>query len=283
MRMLDKRLVIVSGKGGVGKSAVTAATALAGARHGKKVLAIATNDPVGLATHLGRSNLGSEPEEISPGLHATSVDLADALTEYLRLQLKVPAPGFGAVSRAFDVLASTAPGIKEIITIGKVIYEVGRDVWDLVVVDAPPTGQIGSYLRAPRTVSELVPSGRVREQSDWMEGVLADDRTHLAFVTLAEELPVTETLEAMSDVEDARLGSSSVIANRLLPQLRASAEMLATVPAGAHRDAAVHHQAVYAQQRRWLGEITVDRRLPYLFGVLTPAEVAARLADEIRP
>lgn len=280
--MFDHGLVIVSGKGGVGKSAVAAALAHGAAAHGLRVLAIATNDNRGLATHLGRSEIGYRAEEVAPGLHATAIDLPSALTEYLQLQLKVPAPGFTLVARAFDVLASTAPGIREIITIGKVAYEVGRNVWDLVVVDAPATGQLGSYLRAPRVVSELVPTGRVREQSTWMESILVADTTTVVLVSLPEELPVNETLEAAAALrEEGTAGRHVVIANRVLPRLSIAAARVEGLEPGPIRQAAKLHHALYAEQQRWLAELEPDTHLPYLFGVLTSSEVAARLAEEL--
>jgi anion-transporting ArsA/GET3 family ATPase len=278
----DQGLVIVTGKGGVGKSAVAAAIARRAADHGRRVLALATTDTNGLAAHLGRSAIGYEPEELRPGLWASGIDLPSALTEYLQIQLKVPTPGFGMVARAFDVLASTAPGIREIITIGKVVYEYGRKVWDLVVVDAPATGQIGSYLRAPRTVSELVPTGRVREQSNWMEGILADDATQVVIVSLPEELPVRETLEAVADLDAHHsVGSHAIIANRVLPRLGVGAAAIDALESGPLRHAAELHRALYAEQQSWLGQLDTATRFPYLFGVLTPAEVSARLADEL--
>ncbi len=279
--MLDSGLVIVSGKGGVGKSAVAAALSFRAAAHGRRVLAIGTNDMRGLSAHLGRSTLTYQPDEIAPGLYATGIDLPSALTEYLRLQLKVPTPGFGMVARAFDVLATTAPGIREIITIGKVVYEVGRGVWDLVVVDAPPTGQIGSYLRAPRTVSELVPTGRVREQSSWMESILTAESTQVVLVALPEELPVKETRDAVDELEHGGLvGGYTVIANRVLPRLGVAAANIAALEPGPIREAAQHHQALYTEQQTWLAELGAAARLPYEFGIITPPEVAARLADE---
>ena len=278
--MFDQGLVLVSGKGGVGKSAVTAALAARSAAQGKRVLAMATNDDRGLAAHLGSDSLGYAPTEVSPGLYATGIDLPSALTEYLKLQLKVAAPGFGMVARAFDVLASTAPGIREIITIGKVIYEIGRNTWDLVVVDAPATGQLGSYLRAPRTVSELVPTGRVREQSEWMESILAAATTTVLLVALAEELPVRETQQAIAELDrDQGVGRYEVMVNRVLPRLGVGAAKIDAMEDGPIRQAALHHHAVYRAQQKWLAELRPARTLPYLFGVLTPAEVAARLAD----
>ena len=137
--MLERRLIIVTGKGGVGRSAVTAALALRAVHLGKRVLAVAMTDQTGLALHLGRERLDYEAREIRPGLHALAIHRPAALNEYLKVQLGVPkVTRMGPIARAFDALASTAPGIREVVTMGKVLWEVRRDAWDLVIADGCP-------------------------------------------------------------------------------------------------------------------------------------------------
>lgn len=278
--MLQGRLLIVSGKGGVGKSAVAAAIALAAHRRGRSVLSVSMAGDGGLASHLGSPPLGFSPLEVRPGLHALAVDRSQALLEYLRVQVGIPALAtFGPVARAFDALASAAPAIREIVTMGKVLWEVKREAWDLVVADAPPTGQIGSYLRSPRTITELVATGRIGEQAGWMQDLLLDgDRSALVLVTLPEELPSNETRETQAWLDSEQVvGRVMVVANRVLPRLEVEASQLPPGPAG---DAARLHLSLWEEQQRWLGQVPSDLSLPYLFGVMTPAEVAARLADE---
>lgn len=275
---MERGLLLVSGKGGVGKSAVAAASALAARRHGKRVLAIDMTNGGGLGAHLGEPDLGFEPRAIGEGLEALTIDRARALVEYLRVQLGVPAVAtIGPAARAFDALASTAPAIREVVTMGKVLWEVKRGTWDLVVADAPPTGQIGSYLRAARTVRELVAAGRILDQVEWMEALLSDpDRAELAIVTLLEELPVVETSETLEWVEaESVVGKTTVIANRVLSPLEAE------IPGGDGPvgQAAALHRALWSEQNRWSERLAIDRSLPYLFGTHTPTEVAERLAD----
>lgn len=277
--MLDKRLVIVSGKGGVGKSAVTAGLALLAQRNGLRVLAVEMSSPGGVSTHLSSGPLEFEPRELRPGLHAMRIVRSEALLEYLALQLKIPGMGrFGAVARAFDALATAAPAIREIITIGKVLWEVREDKWDLIVADAPPTGQIGSYLRAPVSIAELVPTGRIRSQSAWMGEALADpDTTGLVVVTLPEELPTTETVETMRWLEGEQvIAAPTVIANRVLRELEGS-----STPAGAPGEMVKLHRSIWSEQQRWLEQLPTDLQLPYMFGLFTPGEVAARMSDEL--
>ena len=277
--MLDKRLVIVSGKGGVGKSAISAGLALLAQRRGLRVLAVEMGSPGGLSQHFSTGPFEFKPREVKPGLHAMQMVRSQALLEYLSLQLRLPGMGrFGAFARAFDALATAAPAIREIITIGKVIWEVKEDRWDLVIADAPPTGQIGSYLRAPLSISELVPTGRIRQQSEMMQATLSDpDTTQLVLVNLPEELPTTETVETMEWLQREQLVAEPlVVTNRVLPRIADSPS--SSGPVG---EMAYLHRSLWSEQQEWLERIDDHLRIPYMFGVFTPGEVAARMSDEL--
>ena len=277
--MLDRRLVIVSGKGGVGKSAVASGLALLGQRHGLRMLAVGMETGGGLAAHFGTGPLEFKPREVRPGLHAMEMVRSDALLEYLSLQLRLPGMGrFGAVARAFDALATAAPAVREIVTIGKILWEVREDRWDLVVVDAAPTGQIASYLRAPASISELVATGRIRSQAEWMAETLADpSKSQLVLVTLAEELPTAETLGTIDWLERSGVVSRPVvIANRVLEPVTAT-----TTPAGPAGDMVTLHRSLVEEQSKWLDKLAPDLALPYLFGLFTPGEVAAHISDDL--
>jgi anion-transporting ArsA/GET3 family ATPase len=259
---------------------VAAATALDARRRGERVLAIDMLDAGGLGAHLGEPELTFQPRPVGEGLEASTIDRADALIEYLRVQMGVPAVAtIGPAARAFDALASTAPAVREVVTIGKVLWEVKRGPWDVVVADAPPTGQIGSYLRAARTIRELVATGRILEQVQWMEEVLTDpERSTLVLVTLLEELPVVETAETLEWVEkEGLVGHTTIVANRVLERLDAD------VPSsdGPVAEAAALHAALWEEQQEWAEKVPIDATLPYLFGTHTPAEVAERLTDSL--
>ncbi len=282
--MFSHRLVLVSGKGGVGRSAVAAALALAASRAGRRTLALALSDGLGLAAHLRSGPPSYDPEPVRPGLWLAGVSRSRALDEYLKLQLRVPqAAPTRHLTSALDLLVDTAPGVREIVSIGKPVYEVWRDTWDLVVVDAPPLGQLESYLRAPETIAGLVPSGTVRAQAGRIGATLADPAVAaLVLVVTPAELPVTETLETVASLaEDPPIAVAAVVANRVLEPLEVPAEALAAVPAGPHRDAALLHLGLAAGQERWLARLPPGPRLPFLFGLLTPGEVAAQLAVDL--
>lgn len=270
------RLTLVSGKGGVGKSAVATGLALYAHRQGSRVLAIDVTGAGGLAAHLGGGRLDFKPREVRPGLFAITVDRSRALAEYLQVQIGVPQfATLGPVARAFDALASTAPGVREVITLGKVLSEVKIGGYDLVVADCPPTGQIIGLLRAPRTIAELVPSGRVRHQAEWMGDLLSGPETDLVMVTLAEELPTIETEETMALLAAQNLvGTPTIVTNRVLPLLETDAN-----GSGVAAEAGALHRSLYRNQQEWIKRLPPARKLPYLFGLLTPGEVAARMAD----
>lgn len=280
--MLDRKLTFVSGKGGVGKSAVTASLALQAARRGLRVLVIGMIENIGAAAHLATERLDYTAHRVRPGVDALAVNRSDALDEYFRLQLHVPrAAPTKILSRALSVLAETAPGVREIVTIGKPVFEMWQGRYDLVLVDAPPLGQLFSYLRAPSTIAELVPSGPIRAQAERMSTAIADPTsTSLILVATPDELPVLETQAALYKLEEEPVVDlAAIVANRILPELALSPADVATLPEGPHRGAATHHQAVAMQQDRWLNELSADHLLPYLLGIHTPGEVAEQLAD----
>lgn len=279
--MLDTRLVIVSGKGGVGKSAVAAAIAHASALRGKQTLVLSmTGSGMGLGAHLGSTHLEFKPMQVQPNLWALAMDRSRALTEYLQIQLRLPSYAtFTPSLRAFDALASTAPAVREIVTMGKVLWEVNTERWDLVVADGPPTGQIGSFLYAPTAINELVKDGRLARQATWMRRTLREvTTTALALVTIPEELPTTETQEMLAWLAENHVVSTpTVIANRVLDPLTATDEP--TGPTGA---AARLHRSLCSEQQQWLAALPADIRLPFQFGASDPQVVANEMSTRIQ-
>jgi anion-transporting ArsA/GET3 family ATPase len=281
--MLDRKLLIVSGKGGVGKSAVATSLALLAARRGKRVLCIGMTEDVGLASHFGVAGLSYDPSPVHLGIDAMVIDRSRALDEYLHLQLRVPrAAPLRQFTKVFQALVDAAPGIREIISMGKPIHDVWRGEYDLVVLDAPSLGQVISYLRAPTTVAELVPSGVVQEQALQMRHTLTDpEQSGLLLVTMPEELPVVETIEALEQMGDEPLVDViGIVINRVLEPLDVDDDIIESLAPGAARATAVHHQHLARDQAEWLRVLPAGPRLPYLFGVFTPGEVAANLADQ---
>ena len=159
---------------------------------------------------------------LHPGIYAMQMDTEASLREYLKVQARVPVFGrIGPLARAFDFVATAAPGVKEILTVGKVTWEARQRNYDLVVVDASPTGHIVGQLEAPHAINELVQVGMVRQQTGWLIEVLSDPaRTGLVIVTTPEEMPVNETIELSARIEqETSVNLAAIIVNRVLPEL----------------------------------------------------------------
>jgi anion-transporting ArsA/GET3 family ATPase len=150
------------------------------------------------------------------------MDTEASLREYLKLQLRIPVVGrIGPLAKAFDFVATAAPGVREILTVGKLCYEVRERNYDLVVVDAPASGHIIGQLSAPQAINNLVKVGLIRSQTDWMLEILSDPRTTgLVAVCTPEEMPVNETIELAERVRtETTVQLSAIVVNRVLPEL----------------------------------------------------------------
>jgi anion-transporting ArsA/GET3 family ATPase len=193
--LLDKRLVLVTGKGGAGKTTVAAALGLAAARRGKRVVLCEVAEQDRLA-----SILGSEDEAL---LEHASVDPEQAKREWLRYQLKSRTlAGVLGGSTLFQYLTAAAPGLTELLTIGKVWDmaqlepRAGGPTFDLAIVDAPATGHGLAMLRAPSTYASIARVGPVGRHAERIDAFLRDRvQTGVLSVALPEEMPVNETVE----------------------------------------------------------------------------------------
>lgn len=220
--LLDRRLLFVTGKGGVGKSTIAASLALLAAEQGKRTLVCEVDAKGNLADFYEAGPTEFTPREIQPGLWAMSMNTEDSLKEYLSLQLKIPLLAkIGPLARTFDFIANAAPGVKEILTVGKVAWEVRERHYDLVVVDAVASGHIIGQLTAPQGINELVQVGMVRHQTQWMLDILTDPaQTGVVVVSAPEEMPVVETIELAGRLADETdIDLAAVVVNRVLPEL----------------------------------------------------------------
>lgn len=220
--LLDRRLLFVTGKGGVGKSTIASGLALLAAERGKRTLICEVDAKGGLSDFFESSAMDFEPREVSPRLFAMAMDTEESLKEYLSLQLKLPLLAkIGPLARMFDFIANAAPGVREILTVGKFCWEVRERHYDLVVVDAVASGHIIGQLAAPEGINELVQVGLVRNQTGWMLDILGDATlTGAVIVAAPEEMPVNETIElAERMAKETVVDLAAVVVNRVLPEL----------------------------------------------------------------
>jgi len=221
LNLIDRRLVVVTGKGGVGKSSVAAALAIAASQRGRRTLVCELDAKGDLSRLLGVAPVGYDGVEVRPGLIAMAMDTERSLAEFLRTQARIPFVGrIGPLARVFEFVATAAPGVKEVLTIGKLAWEAREPGFDLVIADASATGHAVGHLSAPAAIRELISLGMVRSQLDWMVELLEDPlATTAVVVATPEEMPVVETIELVQRIGDeSHIDVSAVVANRVLPQ-----------------------------------------------------------------
>jgi hypothetical protein len=255
--VLDKRLVFVTGKGGVGKTAVAAALATVAARRGKRTVVA----EVALRDDVSRS--------VGAGVDTISIDPQQAMEMYLSDQLASPLAEVLKSSRVFGYLAAATPGMRELLTVGK-LWELaqderrveGEEPYDLVVVDAPATGHGLALLDAPRTFAGVAAAGPVARQARIIHGTLTDrSLTGIVAVATPEEMPVNE-VAFLRDELGPRL--DLVVANGVRPDrfTAAEAERLSRAEDDAARAALSTHARARAQ-REQLDRLGADAELPF--------------------
>ncbi len=306
--LLDRRLHFVVGKGGVGKTTVAAALARCAAASGRRTLAVEMDTVGRLPTVLGLTGATTETRLVAPNLAVLSIDGRTALEEYLGLVVPVKRLLHTVFSsRIYQYFVAAAPGLKELMTIGKIWYEAtrlegGRPAWDIIVVDAPATGHSLQYLRMPQAARDTFGAGLVQREAAKIVDLLQDPHTTAVnLVTLAEEMPVAETLETCAQLADPlALPMGWVVVNRLHrrrfdPDVLAALE--AAAPAGdgallacvAERAAEEHgwatiNAANLVRLREGIGGVPMVE-LPYLFveefGTAELDVLAGMIADAV--
>jgi anion-transporting ArsA/GET3 family ATPase len=315
------RLVIVAGKGGVGKTTVSAALARAAALVGLSTLVVEVEGRSGLPAMFGRAELGYDEIVLSSGsaggglgdgvgdggsevadVRARTVTPDEALLEYLRDH------GLSRISKrlvssgALDVVATAAPGIKDILLLGKVKQLERSETADLIVLDAPAAGHAITFLQSARGLLDAVRVGPINAQARDVLDLLEDHRRcQVVLVTIPEETPVNEAVETAFSLED-RVGVSlgPIVVNGVYPDIDALDVDVAAAAADAGvtlrpgEDEALRAAAEFRSRRRDLQREQIDRlgdqlplpqlRMPFLFtAALGPPEVdvlaQALLAD----
>jgi hypothetical protein len=215
--LLERRVVFVAGKGGTGRSTMTAALALLGARAGKRVLAIDVEAKGDLAGALGSPPAGFAPRVVQHDLSVLELHTDESFQEYLNIYFKVPrVTRLTPLARVFDFIATGVPGPRDMLVVGKIAYEERRKepgsrspVWDLILVDCAAGGQVESHLGAAKAMLTLVRGGLIRAQVEWIDALIRDSRrTTVVLCALPEEMPVIEAIELH---ERLRMGSGVAV------------------------------------------------------------------------
>ena len=269
----------------MGKSSIAAALASAAAREGKRTLVVEMDAKGALAQALGAGELTFSPREVAANLSAMAMNTEDALREYIKLFVRIPfITSIGPLAKMFDFVAQAAPGVKEILAVGKLCWEVRERHYDLVVVDAEATGHIVAQVDAPASLARLVQVGIIRDQTRWMQEILHDQAsTGVVVVTTPEEMPVIETMTLIDTITSTtKVNVAGVVANRVYDDVSSDADRdllrrisAAVESAGGDQDTdvrAIARVATLSAQRRAsaeehlseLSRFLHERRLPLI-------------------
>jgi anion-transporting ArsA/GET3 family ATPase len=294
----DRRLLYVTGKGGVGKTTVAASLGMAAAEAGRRTIVCEVADQDRVSRAFRREGVVPETEvRLADNLWAITIDPNQALSEWLGRQIGGAGLRILARSSAFQYFVAAAPGAKELITIAKVWeltqaarWDTRNSSYDLVVVDAPASGHGLAMLTTPRTFGEIARVGPIRRQAYRVRDLLSDpEQTGYVAVALPEEMPVNETLELERRLPDA-VGSSleAIVVNGMWPE-RFSAADAETLRSLNGRPAVAAALTSYERARAQRSHLRRLRReasahvvtLPYLFDGELGLPEYERLAHEL--
>lgn len=216
--LLDRRLLIISGKGGVGKTTMAAALGLRAARANKRVLICEVEGKPGLTRLFDADPLTGDPSPLDEGLSGMNLSAEEALSEYLEVQFHIRRLARPLVSsQLVYYVTHAAPGLRDILILGKVWFEATRkERFDLIILDTPAAGHAVSMLRSPEGFLHAVPVGplanHARSLVEWLQN---PEEVAVQLVSMPEEMPVTETLETAALLEE-KLGMdvSTVLVNK---------------------------------------------------------------------
>jgi anion-transporting ArsA/GET3 family ATPase len=298
--IFDRRLVFVTGKGGVGKSTVATALGLLSARRGLRTIVVELSSQERIQRAFEHEGQRFKEVELAPGLFTISVDPQHAMEEYLHVKTGRLGSTLGS-SKLFQAFAMATPGMRELLSMGKV-WELsqlhrrtgGAAVYDLVIVDSPATGHGVGFLRTPKTFAGIARVGPIAHQARSIAETIADDEfTTVLAVTTAEEMPVNETLALGEALTGESLSLAAVIVNALYParfgpeevdDLGAALERAESPLARSALGAALSEHARAVVQREQTARLREGAKaeileLPYLFAEqIGPAELGL-LAD----
>ncbi len=302
--MLEKRLLFVTGKGGVGKSTVAASLGLAAAARGKRTIVCEIGSQEHTSRLFNRAQVGFHEVQLEDNLWTISIDPDESMREYVLLQLKVRAMrDLLFRSRIFTYMTAATPGLKELVTIGKIweLAQLDRKVrkgrkYDLVIVDAPATGHGIGFLQTPRTFANIARVGPIHAQAQELDRFITDHAsTGTAIVSLPEEMPVNETAALERELrEEIGVSVDRVYMNALYPERfsNGEAERLEgerPQATGAVREAlraAVSEHRRARSQRAQLARLrrqvsTPVKTLPFIFQPELGVEDARQLAAKV--
>lgn len=300
-KLSDKRLWIVTGKGGVGKSAISAALAILSARSGRRTLVCEVNTEDRLGPLLGVPPVGPQISRLEKNLWAVNVQPRDAMREYALMTLKLESI-YNAVfeNRLVRSFLRFIPSLQELVMLGKILHHLeeplpeGGFKYETLVLDAPATGHAISFLSVPRVLLQTVPPGRLSEEALHMRQLLEDSAiSAVILVALPEEMPVNETLELATALrEKAHLQTFLAILNAYVPPRFSAADLQALSGAPSLRELAEDHLQQAAASAFFRKQLEQELEVPLALvprlsrsplGRAGVEEIAAALQSSVGP
>lgn len=294
--LTGQRLLVVTGKGGVGKSTIAAALATQSAREGLRTLVCEVNTKERISQLLGKPEVGPEVTAVDENLWAVDVRPQEAMREYALMLLKFESI-YNAVfeNRVVRYFLRFIPSLQELVLLGKILFHLrekrpdGSWRFDRIVIDAPATGHAITFFSVPQVIIDTVPPGAMSTDATWMRDLLIDPKTTaVVLVSLPEELPVNETLELAEALKTkVKMTSKLVVLNGFIPERFSEAD-IASVQSEPLKAVAATHEAraklsVASEERlKTLGlpVVIVPRLFLPEFGRAAVEQVALRLAGK---
>jgi anion-transporting ArsA/GET3 family ATPase len=271
--LLDKRLLFVTGKGGVGKSTVALALGIAAAERGKSTIVCEVSAQEHTSRTFRRAEIGFHEVRLRDHLWGISIDPDRSMREYVLLQVRVRAMGDILYrSRIFSYLAAATPGLREMVTIGK-IWELAQPnrrsrkgrTYDLVIVDAPATGHGIGFLQTPKTFAEIARVGPIHSQAKTIQRFVTDhERAGVAIVAMPEEMAINESAGLERELADEiGIDVDRVYLNALYEERfdAAEADRIESAAASANGAAGAALRAALSQRRRSVAQREQEARL----------------------